>query len=530
MKYFVFRNTTVESLFQSYKVSFSGYEDIAHIERDADRYVWFYMHSLKSDVTIVSSEIRHYIELFKFTLSNMSSGKMILAFTMHELFDVKTITSSNELSSAITHYNNSLYEISKLNSNVKVINFSSFLAKYSIEEIIDWKYYFISQMIINPRLSNSFNEWFLLQLDTVELKRKKCLILDLDNTLWGGILGEDGLEGIKLGGDYPGKAYKFFQQHIDEIRKQGVILCVCSKNNYNDILEVWDKHPEMVLKQDHFTALKINWNNKAENIKELASELNIGLDSMVFVDDNPSERELVKLMLPEVAVPDYPDQPYNLLRFFKYIAEKYFSIYSLTKEDVLKTEQYKQNILRESAKNSFVNIDDYVKNLEITLTVSGSSNITLPRISQLTQKTNQFNLTTRRYTDTDIITLQDNGCKVFALTVSDKFGDYGLTGVCLVRISEFNAEIDTFLLSCRVLGKKIEEAFLGYILNELKQLGVKYVNSKYIPSSKNNQVSNFYDKMGFNVVAENEGVKDYELDTKKFDFNFNLPYIINRHE
>ncbi len=512
MKYFVFRNMTIERFFQNMDASFSGYEDISFIDTESDRYIWFYMPSIKTETSVVAEEIRNYIDLLRFTLSQITPGKLFIVFTMHEMYSVKTITSNNDISKAISSYNNSIYELANSNNNIKIIDFSTFLNRFSINELIDWKYYFISQMALNPRLSNSFQEWLSIQIRSIELNRKKCLILDLDNTLWGGVLGEDGIEGISLGGDYPGKAFSFFQHQIEELGKHGIILCVCSKNNIEDVKELWEKHTEVILKEEHFAVLKINWINKADNIRQLAEELNIGLDSMVFIDDNPAERELVKTNIPEVEVPEFPEQPYHLPAFFKEIAERYFAIYSLTTEDLSKTEQYKQNAQRESSKKLFTNMDDYIKSLNIEIHISQVNNITLQRVSQLTQKTNQFNLTTYRYTDADIKHFIQNNARIFTLSVSDKFGDYGLTGVCISVVKDNIADFDTLLLSCRILGKRIEEAYVYYILKELKEDGIKMVKAKFIPSAKNLQVKDFYEKFGFNLLSEKEGIKEYKLD------------------
>ena len=242
---------TIERFFQNMDASFSGYEDISFIDTESDRYIWFYMPSIKTETSVVAEEIRNYIDLLRFTLSQIIPGKLFIVFTMHEMYSVKTITSNNDISKAISSYNNSIYELANSNNNIKIIDFSTFLNRFSINELIDWKYYFISQMALNPRLSNSFQEWLSIQIRSIELNRKKCLILDLDNTLWGGVLGEDGIEGISLGGDYPGKAFSFFQHQIEELGKHGIILCVCSKNNIEDVKELWEKHTEVILKEEH---------------------------------------------------------------------------------------------------------------------------------------------------------------------------------------------------------------------------------------------------------------------------------------
>ena len=233
------------------------------------------------------------------------------------------------------------------------------------------------------------------------MKQYDAVIFDLDNTLWGGVLGEDGISGIKIGGDYPGKAFSFFQKSLLELSRAGVILAVCSKNNEEDVYEAWEKNPYLILRKEHFSTWRINWTDKATNLKSMAEELNIGLDSFVFVDDNPSERELVRQLLPMVAVPDFPSQPYGLPTFFNQILSDYFKVYSVTEEDRNKVAQYKANAARRQSRQSFSDFGAFLTSLELHLTVEPLNEFNITRVAQMTQKTNQFNLTTRRYTERD---------------------------------------------------------------------------------------------------------------------------------
>ena len=349
-----------------------------------------------------------------------------------------------------------MFEAEAKYSNVKVLDIAEFTRNYSSADLFDWKFYFMSQMGMNPKLHKEFKLWFEQKLNSIALKRKKCLVLDLDNTLWGGILGEDGIAGIKIGGDYPGKAFLYFQEALLQLSKSGVMLAVCSKNNEQDVLDAWERNPYIVLRKDSFVAYRINWNDKATNIKEISEELNIGLDSFVFVDDNPTERELVKQMLPMVSVPDFPSQPYEFPIFFKQLVEQYFKVYSITDEDKKKTEQYKANAARNKAQQSFADFDKFLESLNIQLTIEKANEFNISRIAQMTQKTNQFNLTTKRYTDSDIHSFVEKGWDIWCISVADKFGDNGTTGLIMIN----GDEIDTFLMSCRVLGKGIEFEFL----------------------------------------------------------------------
>lgn len=529
---FVFRNNTVERFFPK-DYAFSGYDDISVIPADANGYVWFYQAPIGYNREASAEEIQGYQQKFNFVLAQIDVTKTVIALTMEDIYAAPFTEDDYAVRSAIEQYNAALFEAEKTHANLKVLDYSEFTCNYSVAELFDWKFYFISQMGINPKLTKDFQAWWQRKLDSIALKRKKCIVLDLDNTLWGGVLGEDGISGIKIGGDYPGKAFAFFQKSLLQLSKAGVILTVCSKNNEADVLEAWEKNPFMVLKKEHFAAYRINWTDKATNIKELAEELNIGLDSFVFVDDNPTERELIKQMLPMVSVPEFPAQPYELPVFFKKMVDDYFKVYSITDEDKKKTEQYKANAARAQAQHSFKDFGAFLESLDIQITIEAANEFNIPRIAQMTQKTNQFNLTTKRYTDADVKGFLAKGWKIWCISVADKFGDNGITGCIMINPNDNlnkgnGVEIDTFLLSCRILGKGIELAFAKKILLMLKDSGVETVKAEYIPTAKNAQVKDFFEKCGFPCVTEEaDGKKSYVLDLKDADLEIEKYYHIN---
>ena len=511
MNYFVFRNNTVELFFpKSY--SFSGYDSVSDIPYEIDGYVWFYQFPIKYDAILICIEIEEYIKRLQFVLAHANPSRPFLIFTLNVYYSVP-ITSGIEIRDAISKYNSTLSQLEKEHANVRILDINEFTRQYPAGDVLDWKYWFISQTGMNPRLSKPFSQWYSHKLDEIALKRKKCLVLDLDNTLWGGVLGEDGVYGIKLGGDYPGKAFLLFQESILELSKSGIILAICSKNNEDDVMEVWQKHPLMVLKKDHFATWRINWQDKATNIQDIANELNIGLDSFVFIDDNPSERELIRQALPMVEVPEFPAHPYELPIFIQEIVEKYFRVYSLTSEDRRKTEQYIANRKRAQTQHSFKDFESYLVSLEIQIAIAPASDFNIHRIAQLTQKTNQFNLTTRRYTESDIRSRLQDGWKIWCISVKDRFGDDGITGAILIN----GDMIDSFLISCRVLGKRIEESFICTILNLLKNQGIKTIRAQYIPTTKNALVNCFYDQIGFSCIADHDGIKEYEAYLETLD-------------
>ena len=506
MSIFVFRNNTIERFFPK-GYSFSGYDDISNIPTDAEGYVWFYQVPIKFEHGLLATEITDYTQKLGYVLSQINTLKTIVALTMKKMFAVPLTEDDHRLSSAINGYNDSLYDFAETHSNLKVIDFCEFTDRYSVCELLDWKFYFISQMGLNPALHKEFKAWFAKKMESIVLKRKKCLVLDLDNTLWGGVLGEEGINGIQIGGDYPGKAFLYFQEALLELSRSGVILAVCSKNNEQDVMDVWDKNPYLVLRKEHFVTYRINWTDKASNIKEIANELNIGLDSFVFVDDNPSERELIKQVLPMVTVPDFPAQPYELPKFFQYLVENYFKVYSVTDEDKKKAQQYKANASRAQEQRKFGDINEFLRSLDIQMTIERANEFNIQRIAQMTQKTNQFNLTTKRYTDANIRQFLVDGWRIWCLRVTDKFGDNGITGCIMVTP---NGDIDTLLLSCRILGKGIEYAFTKEILLLLKRERTM-LTASYIPTAKNAQVADFYEKIGFSLMSEKNGIKNYSL-------------------
>ncbi len=512
---FVFRNHTVEPFLGYDGMTYSGYDDISEVPRDVDRYIWFYQVPVNADSTRLSQEIASYSDKLDYVLSQADAAKPFIVFSLAVLMPLRITGDDGSVNEAVAAFNSHIRQLATAHRQVQWIDFEEFTARYSCDELINWKFYLMSQTLLSPKLARDFAAWWQhVEVELSMQRAKKCLVLDLDNTLWGGVLGEDGVDGITLGGDYPGKAYSWWQQALLHLSHNGVILAICSKNNESDVDEAWNNNPAMVLKREHFSAMRINWNDKASNIKELADELNIGLDSMVFIDDNPAERELVKQLLPQVEVPDFPDKPYQLIPFFKSLVERYFRIYQVTDEDRAKTQQYRANALRRAEQSHFADLDAYLYSLEICLDITEADEHRVPRIAQMTQKTNQFNLTTRRYTATDVQQHIDDGWRVFCVNVSDRFGDSGITGVVFVEpIDDVTVNIDSLLLSCRILGKGIEDAFVKTVLNLLRLDGIRKVTAAYLPTAKNGQTAQFYDRLGMECVAvDDDGSKHYVLE------------------
>ena len=329
----------------------------------------------------------------------------------------------------------------------------------------------------------------------------KCLVLDLDNTIWGGVIGDDGMEGIELGQGSPlGEAYVAFQDYVRELSRRGVILAVCSKNDEANAVEPFEKHPDMVLRRGDIASFVANWSDKAGNIRAIAEELNIGLDSLVFIDDNPFERNLVRQELPMVAVPEVSDDP---TAYPVALADAgYFEGLAVTDEDRERTSQYHGNKARDALKASATDLPAYLRGLEMELIAKTFDRVGLQRIVQLINKSNQFNLTTRRYTDEDVIAVMaDPDAFGLQLRLLDRFGDNGVIAIIIGRLQpNKDLLIDTWLMSCRVLGRQVEPTTLNLIARQATRLGARRLVGEYLPTKKNGMVKDHYAKLGFTVM------------------------------
>jgi FkbH-like protein len=345
------------------------------------------------------------------------------------------------------------------------------------------------------------NEW-LRFLYPVTGKVCKALVTDLDNTLWGGIIGEDGMSGIQVGPEHPGAAYQSLQRAMLDLYQRGIILAVCSKNNLSDAMEPLENHPGMLLRPHHFAALRINWNDKAQNLREIASEFNIGIDALAFLDDNPVEREWVRSQLP-VTIIDLPQNPMDYAGALR--DSPIFERLTLSDEDRERGRYYAEERQRTKLRCGTASLEDFYRSLQMEVEIASVTDHALTRVAQLTQKTNQFNLTTRRYTEQQIADMTANiDWRVYSLRARDRFGDNGLVGVAIARFDRDFCEIDSFLMSCRVVGRTVETAFLSHVAAEALHRGVRYLRGWYLPTKKNDLVKDFYKSHGFTLIGERE--------------------------
>ena len=417
------------------------------------------------------------------------------------------------------------YVANNKGSNTYLIDTNAIYNKIGIENALDFKLYNLSKTLYTIGYWKEYVYLLSPVLLKVTGKAKKAVIFDCDNTLWKGILGEDGFDGIDMSEHSKvGGIYHQVQNMAVWLSKHGVLIGLCSKNNPEDVDDVIARHPDMALKNDNIVISEVNWNDKASNLRAIAETLNIGLDSLVFVDDSDFEINLIKEQLPQVLCMQVPEAIYDYPSKLSEIVNTYF-FFSDSKADLDKTIQYKQQAERAKQKSKFADITDYLRSLEMEIRFGVDLADEAERVAQLTQKTNQLNVCTTRYTQTQIENIKNSTSQSYiSLSVKDKFGDSGLTGVAIVSFADSKGTIDDFLMSCRVMGRNIEFAFVDFIIEFLKGKGCQEVYSKYLPTQKNKPVSDFFEKCGFPILSEKVGEKVYFINISDYKYK-NIEYI-----
>lgn len=400
-------------------------------------------------------------------------------------------------------FNLQLSDFAKKHRNIKIVDVHSLILLYGFQQLYDLRLYYTAKMHWSAFGLEKLANLYLRYIKAYLGLRKKCILLDLDNTLWGGIIGDDGVENIILSNDGEGKAYYDFQHELLQLYKRGILLAICSKNSEDIAMNAIKNHPYMHLRPEQFAAIRINWENKAKNIVEIAKELNISPDSMVFLDDSPFERMLIKSQLPDVEVPEMPEDSSDYPEFLRSL--EYFDFLYLTDDDLKRNQMYSKDIERKKLQDTSIDIESFYYSLDMIAYIEETDDYSQPRVAQLTQKTSQFNLTTRRYPETDIKTFRkDKQYRVFQLKLEDKFGDSGIVGVSIIKIKKDTAYIDTFLLSCRVLGRTVETSFFFFIIEKMRKLGVRRIIGEYMHTKKNMPCRYFYRDHGFNKISESK--------------------------
>lgn len=401
----------------------------------------------------------------------------------------------------IMEINNCMRQAASGIMGVYLLDYDALVARHGRLSWRDEKKWLTMRMpIAAPHHASMAREWMRF-VHVLAGKTCKVLAIDLDNTLWGGVIGEDGLEGIHVGLEYPGAAFRALQRVILDLHQAGIILAICSKNNYPEAMEVLEKHPGMLLRSAHFSAVRINWQDKATNLREIATELNVGLDAVAFLDDNPVEREFIRVECSDVRVIDLPSDPMEYADALR--RAPFFDRLSLSTEDGERGRMYAAQRQRQNLQHEMGSLEDFLRELAQVVTVASLCPANLKRMAQLTQKTNQFNLTTRRYAEQDLMQMQATpGMHLHSISVADRLGDNGIVGVLIWRIKGPVCMIDTFLISCRIIGRTIETAMLAWLLKQLRKAGVEHVEGWFLPTKKNAPAIEFYLRHGFLKVEE----------------------------
>ena len=442
--------------------------------------------------------IQNYFEtLTGFIRKNSSAG--IILNNFNEINDGVFGNFASKTASSFIYQqrkiNIALQDLAAENKNIFIADILSLVNLAGSKNVSSAKWYITSQNIFIldflPEVAKAFTDI----LAALSGKIKKCLIMDLDNTLWGGIIGDDGIENIQIGDLGIGKAFTGLQYWAKELKKRGILLAVCSKNDEIIAKTVFENHPDMVLRLDDISIFVANWSNKGDNIKYIQEVLNIGMDSLVFIDDNPFERNLVKTMHPQVCVPDLPEDPANYVSYLQSL--NLFETASFTEEDTIRTKQYKEESERVVLQQSFESVDEYLNSLQMLAKVEEITSYNIGRCAQLTQRSNQFNVTTIRYTEQQLTSFIEDGGKAICISLKDKFGDYGLISLVLLEPIDDAVKINTWIMSCRVLKRGVEEFAVNEMVNAALRLNATTLRGLYIPTPKNGMVKDIYSNMGF---------------------------------
>lgn len=432
-------------------------------------------------------------------------GKIIISnfpvptYTPFGIFDSKV---KYTLRSFVNSLNEIIQNLALSNDSLYILEMDVFLQQFGKFNVLTEKLRFLADMKISPSFLPPFADFMISFMKPLFGKTRKCLVLDLDNTIWGGIIGEDGINGIQLDNKAPGNSFLEFQKTVLELYNRGIILAINSKNNLEDVREVFVKHPYMILKENHFASMYINWDDKVTNMIRISNDLNIGLDSMVYLDDDPVNRELVRQKLPEIMVVELTKDPATYSQILQNLND--FNSFHITKEDLEKGKMYAAQLQRKATVTQFSDMKDFLNSLEMEVTANEGNEFTLPRIAQLTMKTNQFNLTTRRYSEEQIkMMLNNSNFLVKTFSVKDKFGDNGLTGLYIIKKEGIERwVIDTFLMSCRIMGRDIEKIMISDLIDEAKRSNINEIIGEFISTKKNEVTKNLFSNCGFTQIND----------------------------
>ena len=524
-----FLNTAIKGLGFDYELNLDIYESdydqipLQVFDSSSDLY------NFKPDIIIIFKSSHKLLQ--KYNVSNLESQS---SFAINQITEIKNIysTLSDNINSKIIFYNYTeindnvfgnfsnkvessfLFQQRKINyllmefaltaPNLYICDLSSLQNQIGKGNLFHTSSYINNSMVLSTDILPLVAKNTLDIIKALEGNFKKCIILDLDNTTWGGIIGDDGVEKIQIGDFGIGKAFSEFQLWVKKLKNRGVIIAICSKNTESVAIEPFKKHPDMVLKMEDISVFVANWENKADNIRYIQNVLNIGFDSMVFIDDNPFERNIVRENLPDVSVPELPEDPADYLEYLYNL--NLFETISYSNEDAKRTKKYQIESKRVLAQKKYTNENDFLKSLEMASNIESFNTFNAPRVAQLSQRSNQFNLRTIRYTEKDIIKMiNSKDYFTFAFNLKDKFGDHGLICVIILnkQINNSTLFIDTWFMSCRVLKRGMERFVLNHLVSFAKNNNFKYIEGEDIETSKNILVKDHYSNLGFEKKNNN---------------------------
>ena len=464
----------------------------------------------------VNDAYEQYARIFERIHENLPQTQVLIANFVTPIFEPLGSLSSN--------YGFSKRSFYRQVNNALTNNRPPFVFVLDVEELAEYlgkrsfineSAYYLNKSGFDLQYIGYYCDLIARQFEAFAGKARKCLVLDLDNTLWGGVVGDLGYDGVLLDpNDAEGEAYLAFQRYIVELKNRGIIISICSKNDEVNAKEPFEKNENMVLKLSDISAFYANWDDKATNIKRISNELNIGTDSMVFFDDNPTERELINEFLPEVKVINVPEDPALYTRALD--REFVFEWTQLTKEDIGRIETYANNRARNALMETCIDYDDYLINLQMKIECKELSDTDMERFVQLTNKSNQFNLRTRRYSEAEIIGLQnENSYVLLTIKLEDRFSKYGIIGCAILKIDGDTCFIENWVMSCRVLKKGVENYTIEKIIDIAKKHGCSKVVGEFVPTKKNSMVSNLYDTLGFDLIEDTQEFKQYVLSQER---------------
>jgi FkbH-like protein len=492
---FVVFLTAVQSL-RNVLLSVDASRRVEAAEREAQQLVSVVKHAAEIDgVTVVVNE---FVEPYERAWGNLS-GRI-----------------EGSLPSAVRRMNDRLRHLAAETENIYTVDTDYIASWVGKKAWFDERLWFYSKSFCHPEALPHVAGQALDIFRASKGKGVKCVAVDLDNVLWGGVIGDDGLEGIRLGELGEGEAFVHFQTWLKELRSRGIILGVCSKNDPERAREPFLEHSDMVLKEDDISCFIANWDDKAQNLRQLATRLNIGLDSIVFLDDTAFERNLVRDLVPEVCVPELPQDPAEFVPYLESL--NLFETTQFSEEDRKRADFYRANVLRDTEQARFTDVNEYLVSLEMEAAFERFDDMHLPRIAQLVQRTNQFNLTTIRHTAAELKDFaEDPESLPFYVTLTDRFGDNGLISVVIGKRDGDAVEIVTWLMSCRVISRRLEEFVLDQLVEAARDLGVSNLRGRYVPTKKNGLVSKHYEKLGFTLTeAHVDGSTDWNLDVDEY--------------